>query len=88
MTRLRMTAIIAGVFLASILSSPAFAYQTSLSIDPTSSSVSVGNSVTLDVDISNVTNLYAFQFDLSYAPGTLSSVSIVEGSFLPTVGAV
>ena len=87
MLRLRMTAIVAAAFVASIFSSPVFAYQTALSVNPTSSSVSVGNSVTLDVNVSNVTNLYAFQFDLSFAPGTLSSVSIVEGSFLPTVGA-
>jgi hypothetical protein len=87
MLRLRMTAIIGAAFVASILSSPVFAYQTALTIDPASSTANVGNSLTLDVDISNVTNLYAFQFDLSFAPGTLSSVSIVEGSFLPTVGA-
>ena len=84
---LREVAVIAGIFLAPVFSSPTFAYQTALTIDPTSSTVNVGNSVTLDVNISNVTNLYAFQFDLSFAPGTLSSVSIVEGSFLPTVGA-
>jgi hypothetical protein len=87
MLRLRMTAIIGAAFVASILSSPVFAYQTALTIDPASSTANVGNSLTLDVDISNVTNLYAFQFDLSFAPGTLSAVSIVEGSFLPTVGA-
>jgi hypothetical protein len=87
MLRLTMTALIAGAFMASIFSSPTFAYQTAVSIDPASSSVNVGNSTTLDVDISNVTDLYAFQFDLSYASGTLSSLSIVEGSFLPTVGA-
>jgi hypothetical protein len=94
MLHLRMTPIIAAAFIAFILSPPTFAYQTalsidlaSLSIDPASSSVNVGNSAVLDVNISNITNLYAFQFDLSFAPGTLSAVSIVEGSFLPTVGA-
>jgi hypothetical protein len=87
MLHLRISPIIAAAFVAFIFSSPTFAYQTALSIDPASSSVNVGNSVMVDVDISNVTDLYAFQFDLSFAPGTLSSVSIVEGSFLPTVGA-
>jgi hypothetical protein len=87
MLHLRMTPIIAAAFIAFILSYPTFGYQTALTIDPVSSSVNVGNSVTLDVNVSDVTNLYAFQFDLSFAPGTLSTVSIVEGSFLPTVGA-
>lgn len=94
MLHLRMTPIIAAALIAFILSPPTFAYQTALSIDlaslsivPASSSVNVGNSATFDVNISNITNLYAFQFDLSFAPRTLSAVSIVEGPFLPTVGA-
>jgi hypothetical protein len=88
MNRLRVAGIIAGVFLASVFSLPTFAdSMPTLSIDPASSSVSVGSNVTLDVNIANVTDLYAFQFDLSFAPGLLSAASIVEGSFLPGGGA-
>jgi hypothetical protein len=88
MNRLRVAGIIAGVFLASVFSLPTFAdSMPTLSIDPASSILSVGSNVTLDVNIANVTDLYAFQFDLSFAPSLLSAVSIVEGTFLPGGGA-
>jgi hypothetical protein len=46
-----------------------------------------GNSISLNVIISSVRDLYAFQFDLSFDPGTVSAVSITEGSFLTGGGA-
>jgi len=88
MFRLRIAVIIAGVVLASIFSLPALADGLpTMSINPASSTVSAGNNVTLDVNISNITDLYAFQFDLSFDPGTASAVSITEGSFLTGGGA-
>jgi hypothetical protein len=88
MRRLRVAAIVAGLLLASVFALSSFADSMPIvSIDPASSSVSVGSNVTLDINISNVTDLYAFQFDLSFAPSLLSSVSIVEGAFLPGGGA-
>jgi hypothetical protein len=87
MNRLRVGLAIAVLVLVAVLSLPTFGDEAVLRVSPVSSSVSVGKSLTLDVNISNVTNLYGFQFDLSFAPGTLSAVSIVEGSFLASVGA-
>lgn len=87
MFRLRIAVTIAGVFLASILSLPSFADGIPiLSIAPASPTVSAGNSISLDVSIANVTDLFAFQFDLSFAPGTVSAASIAEGAFLPGGG--
>ena len=87
MLRLRFAAIVAGVFLATLFSIPAFADGvTILSIDPASSTVNSGNSLTLDVNISDVTDLYGFGFDLSFDPGILSAVSIAESSFLSGAG--
>jgi hypothetical protein len=87
MNRWRVSAILAGVFLASIISLPALADGVpTLSINPASSTVSVGNNVTPDVDISNISDLYAFQFDLSFDRGIVSAVSITEGSFLSAYG--
>ena len=81
--RMRRALIVAGLFLASVLSLPSFAEGIpTLSIAPSSSTVGAGNSISLDVIISSVTDLYAFQFDLSFAPGTVSAVSIIEGAFL------
>jgi hypothetical protein len=83
MFRLRTAIIIAGVVLASIFSLPALADGVpTLSISPASPTVSAGSNVMLDVNIANVTDLFAFQFDLSFAPGTVSAVSIAEGAFL------
>jgi general secretion pathway protein D len=40
----------------------------------------------VDVDIANVTDLYAYQFDLTFNPSVLSAVSSSEGPFLATGG--
>jgi hypothetical protein len=83
MRRMRIALIIAGLFLAPIFSLPSFADDVPiLSIAPSSSTVGAGSNVVLDVNIANVTDLFAFQFDLSLAPGTVSAASIVEGAFL------
>jgi general secretion pathway protein D len=57
-----------------------------LSIDPATQTVSTGSTVTVDVDITNVTDLYAYQFDLTFNPNVLYAVSVSEGPFLATGG--
>jgi hypothetical protein len=57
-----------------------------LSVQPVSSSIVAGSSEALDINIANVPDLFGFQFDVSFAPGILSAVSITEGSFLPSGG--
>jgi hypothetical protein len=56
--------------------------QAVLSIDPTTQTTSSGSVITVDVDIANVTNLYGYQFDLTFNPTVLAAVSSSEGSFL------
>jgi hypothetical protein len=51
------------------------------------SSVSLGQSFALDVNIANAADLYAFQFDLRFDASVLSLTGISEGSFLPGAGA-
>jgi hypothetical protein len=53
-----------------------------LSIQPPSTSVSPGQTFSLGVNIAGVQDLFAFQFDLSFAPGILAATNITEGSFL------
>src|ERR1700733_8124518 len=62
------------------------AVPVTLSVQPVSSSIVAGTSETLDINITNVPDLFGFQFDVSFAPGVLSAVSITEGSFLPGGG--
>ena len=57
-----------------------------LGIQPASTTVEPGDAVTLDIDISNVTDLYAFQFNLGFDPSVLTATAITEGAFLPGGG--
>jgi general secretion pathway protein D len=52
-----------------------------LSITPASQTVNVGDTVTVNVDITDVLDLFAYQFDVAFDPSILSFQSIVEGSF-------
>src|ERR1019366_6371228 len=56
-----------------------------ISVQPSSQTVNVGDGFSLDVGV-DITDLYAFQFDLSFNPAVLSATSITEGLFLPTGG--
>jgi hypothetical protein len=66
--------------------SPANGQTAILSVDPTTQTTSAGSVVTVDVDISNVSDLYGYQFDLTFNPSVLRAVSSSEGSFLPSGG--
>lgn len=57
-----------------------------LSVDPTTQTTTSGSVVTVDVSISNVSDLYGYQFDLTFNPSVLRAVSSSEGSFLPSGG--
>jgi len=45
-----------------------------------------GSTFALAVEVSGVSDLYAFQFDISFDPQVLQLSSVSEGSFLPSVG--
>jgi len=60
--------------------------QAVLSVDPTTQTTSTGNIVTVDVNISNVSDLYGYQFDLAFNPSVLQAISSSEGPFLATGG--
>ncbi len=66
--------------------SPANGQPAILSVDPTTQTTSAGSVVTVDVDISNVSDLYGYQFDLTFNPSVLRAVSSSEGSLLPSGG--
>jgi hypothetical protein len=51
-----------------------------------SGTVAIGNVLNIPVSISGVSDLYAFQFDLSFDPAVLELLGISEGAFLPTAG--
>lgn len=55
-------------------------------IEPAVSVTSAGSSVTVAVQVTNVVDLYAYQFDVSFNPTVLSAADITEGAFLPGGG--
>lgn len=57
-----------------------------LSIQPSAKSVSVNDTFSVDVAIAGVTNLYSFQFDLSFSPTVLAAIDSTEGAFLSSGG--
>jgi Cohesin domain len=57
-----------------------------ISVQPSALSVAVGQTFSLDIQISSVSDLYAFQFDLDFAPSVLAATGVTEGTFLLTAG--
>jgi len=53
-----------------------------LSVSTSPGSISVGDTFTVDVNITGVTDLSAFQFDLTFDPTLLSATNVTEGTFL------
>jgi len=64
----------------------AAAQAATVSIEPSSLTVGVGSAFDLNVDISGVSDLFAFQFDVVFNPEVLSATSVIEGAFLPSGG--
>jgi Cohesin domain/PEP-CTERM motif len=75
---------LAGAALA-LLSSGAAVAAPTLSITGPSSSV-WGQSFSLNIVASDVSDLYGYQFDVTFNPATFSSTGVTEGSFLATAG--
>ena len=67
------------------LSSPAFS-DAILSVQPSVTTANPGDVFSINIDVSGVTDLYAFQFDLTFDPSILSGLDTSEGSFLPQGG--
>ena len=71
------------VLLTAFAAAPAFA---DLVVQPATTTVGLTQSFSLDIAITNVTDLYAFQFDLGFDPSVLSVTNVTEGPFLPSGG--
>jgi hypothetical protein len=54
----------------------------SLFFNPRAIDVLVGDTVTFDIKVSSIANLYGYQFDLNYDPAILEFVSLTDGAFL------
>jgi hypothetical protein len=72
---------------AALVVLPSFASADSaVSVQPVPAAASVGDTIVVNVNISDVVDLYAVEFDLAFDPAVLAAQSVNEGSFLPTGG--
>ena len=55
-------------------------------VDPVRQTADVGDTVIVKIEVSDVTDLYVFQFDITFDPTVLEAVSISEGDFLSSHG--
>ncbi len=54
-----------------------------LSVNPSTTTVNVGDTFTVDIDIANVVDLFSYNFDLVFDPTYLLFSGIVQGTFFP-----
>ena len=78
--RVRVVSVLVAVLICSA-ALPAAAAPI-LSLTPSSTSVGVGGTFSIDVNVSDVQDLYGFQFDLNFDQSLLSPLGVTEGSFL------
>jgi hypothetical protein len=78
--------LVGGLFVVGVLAIPSVASATSLTLSPVSTTASVGDSFTLDVFINDVTDLFDYQFDLSFDPTILQADGVSDGGFLTSGG--
>jgi general secretion pathway protein D len=69
----------------SVSSAPLWAAAV-VSVQPSTLTVTTGQTFSLAVDVTGITDLYGYQFDLYFNPAILSAVSVSEGTFLASGG--
>jgi hypothetical protein len=74
------------VFAALMLASDAFADSTTLNAVANQATVSSGASLSVNVNISNVADLYDYQLDLTFNPNVVSAIGVTEGAFFQIGG--
>jgi uncharacterized repeat protein (TIGR01451 family) len=67
---------------SSELATVGWATSTIVSIDPASQDVVLGGTATTDVRVQNVTNLYGFEFQITFDPAVVEAVQVQPGTFL------
>lgn len=71
---------------ALFISCSSVAFATPITISPTPISFSSGQTFSVDAVVTNINDLYAFQFDWKFDPSLLTAVSVSEGPFLSSGG--
>ncbi len=70
----------------SALAAPVFAADPTLSIVASANPAEQGSVIDLDVQVSDVSDLFGYQFTLSFNAAVLQAIGVTEGSFLASGG--
>lgn len=54
-------------------------YAATISVQPVASTIAVGNTIAVNIDVTNATDLYAYQFDVLFDPTVASALLVTEG---------
>ena len=65
---------------------PVLSFGSMISVLPFTPTLTVGQTLSVDVNVAGLSDLYAFQFDFFFDPTVLSAVSITEGSLFSSLG--
>lgn len=79
----RLLSYLASATAVVVLGTTAVAAAPAVAVVPASTSVLPGESFSVTVAVSDVTDAYAFQFDVIYDPTLLKLTSVANGGFLP-----
>ena len=79
----RNSGVVLAIMVVALVGTPIVSQAAPIvSISPSSSSALVGNSLSVDIAIDGISDLYAFQFDLAFDPAVLRADDVLEGAFL------
>ena len=62
------------------------AFAGTISLQPSATTLALGNPLTVDVNVSGVSDLYAFQFDISFNPAVFTASGVTEGALFSGIG--
>ena len=62
------------------------AFGDSILVSPASQNVTIGQSVTVDIDIDNIPDVFDYQFSLTFNPTVLAAQSVTEGALFAKHG--
>lgn len=82
----RGVSLVAAVMLLAAVPRVAAATPIPVSVIPSLTSVTAGQSFSVDITITSVTDLFAYQFDLLFDPTVLQATNVLDGGFLTSGG--
>lgn len=62
------------------------AFAGTISLQPSATTITLGNPLTVAVNVSGISDLFAWQFDITFNPAVLSAGSVTEGALFSGVG--